>query len=140
MKKTIQTKFDKKHDIVLYLGDCRDLLSDIPDESIDLTVTSPPYYVGKEYDTSTESDSFVDLLREIFPEILRVTKTGGSICWEVGYHVKKGVVTPLDFLVHTIASKQEGLVLRNRIICMPFDQHIQVPLSINLIRSSIEYN
>ncbi|MCK4504642.1 MAG: site-specific DNA-methyltransferase [Candidatus Aegiribacteria sp.] len=116
MKKTIQTEFDNNHDIVLYLGDCRDLLSGIPDESIDLTVTSPPYYVGKEYDTSTESDAFVDLLKEVFPEILRVTKKGGSICWEVGYHVKKGVVTPLDFLVHTIASMQEGLVLRNRII------------------------
>jgi adenine-specific DNA-methyltransferase len=50
------------------------------------------------------------------PLLTRALKTGGSLCWQIGHHVSKGVVTPLDALVYSIFSKQPHLVLRNRII------------------------
>ena len=52
----------------------------------------------------------------ILPEIVRVTKIGGSICWQVGYHVMSGVVIPLDYLVHTRMTGEADVQLRNRII------------------------
>lgn len=50
------------------------------------------------------------------PEILRVVRTGGSICWQVGYHVDMGVVTPLDCLVYQMMSRYPVIRLRNRIV------------------------
>jgi adenine-specific DNA-methyltransferase len=88
----------------------------LPSRSVHLTLTSPPYYIGKTYDSSTDIEEFRRLHEEILPEIVRVTKEGGSICWEVGYHVVKGHYTPLDYIIHAIMSKFSNMYLQNRII------------------------
>lgn len=49
----IKTSFSKENIATLYLGDCLDFLSQIPDRSIQLIVTSPPYNIGKEYEKKT---------------------------------------------------------------------------------------
>lgn len=72
--------------------------------------------MGKAYENSTSVDDFLKLHEIIFPEIVRVTKPGGSICWQVGYHVSHGAVLPLDYLVHQVAETIGDLTLRNRII------------------------
>jgi adenine-specific DNA-methyltransferase len=46
----IKTSFSKGNLATLYLGDCLDFLSQIPDQSIQLIITSPPYNIGKEYE------------------------------------------------------------------------------------------
>lgn len=97
-------------------ADCMELLAQIPDNSVDLTITSPPYCMGKAYESSTSTEDFVEAHEAVLPEVVRVTKNGGSICWQVGYHVLDGVVTPLDFLVHRITDKFPEILLRNRII------------------------
>ena len=43
----ISSTYDAQADVVLYEGDCQDLLASIPSDSIDLIVTSPPYNLGK---------------------------------------------------------------------------------------------
>ena len=45
----ITQTYSKQADVVLYNGDCRDLLKQIPEQEAMLIVTSPPYNVGKEY-------------------------------------------------------------------------------------------
>jgi adenine-specific DNA-methyltransferase len=112
----IHKKFGLEHKVVMIRGDCAKHLAELPDSCIDLTVTSPPYCMGKEYEKTKDLNEFVKAHEQILPEIVRVTKEGGSICWQVGYHVRSGVLTPLDFLVHSIMSKLENLLLRNRII------------------------
>jgi len=92
------------------------LLATLPDASIDLVITSPPYCMGKEYEKSTSADDFLENHRRIFPEIVRVLKSGGSMCWQVGHHVKDGVAIPLDALVYLAAMDFPELVLRNRIV------------------------
>src|ERR1043166_696867 len=92
------------------------LLAAQPDNSIDLIVTSPPYCMGMEYDKYTTTDDFLREHRAILPEVARVLKPGGSACWQVGHHVKEGVVTPLDILVYIAAQDVPELVLRNRIV------------------------
>lgn len=72
--------------------------------------------MGKEYDKSTKIEDFVEAHKLLLPEILRVTKPGGNICWQIGYHLKNKIVTPLDYLVHAIFSSSGELYLRNRII------------------------
>jgi adenine-specific DNA-methyltransferase len=104
-------------DAALLNGDCRKLLAVIPDNSIALTVTSPPYCMGKEYEPGNKIEDFITAHTEILPEIMRVTRPGGSICWQIGYHVDDNVVMPLDYLIFDAMRKlTPAPVLRNRII------------------------
>ena len=59
--------------------DSRDM-SNIPDNSVHLMVTSPPYNVGKQYDEDLDFDKYFDLLRDIFSETYRVLVAGGRAC------------------------------------------------------------
>ncbi|BDE72775.1 methyltransferase [Delftia lacustris] len=93
-----------------------EVLEQLPDNSVDLTVTSPPYCLGKAYESTKDVADFTAFHKKILPEIVRITKPGGSICWQVGSHVVDRVLTPLDFLVYEICRDIGGLTLRNRII------------------------
>ena len=108
--------------ITLHCGDCMDLLRGLPNESVDLVVTSPPYCIGKAYeDPHNDIRTFREQHESMFNELYRVMKPGGSICWQVGYHVSEKCVVPLDYIVYDIfTSHSEQLeypfILRNRII------------------------
>ena len=110
--------FKKGGTATLFNGDSLELLPALPDASVDLTITSPPYCMGKEYESSNSSiEDFVLAHEKILPEVFRATKEGGSICWQVGYHVKNGAVTPLDFLVMDVVRRLvPDLTLRNRVV------------------------
>jgi adenine-specific DNA-methyltransferase len=101
---------------VVFSGDCMDILRPLPDGSISLTITSPPYCMGKEYETSNSINDFIAAHKLILPQVVRVTRDGGSICWQVGYHVEDGCCEPLDYLVFDILRTLPGLNLRNRIM------------------------
>jgi adenine-specific DNA-methyltransferase len=101
---------------ILFAGDCTSLIKDIPDSSIDLTVTSPNYCMGKEYENSTSIEDFIKAHEELLPQIVRITRDGGSICWQVGYHVKEKRVYPLDYAVFSVFQTLKDVVLRNRIV------------------------
>ena len=119
----IQDKFSAENQVTLHHGDCVKLLKSIPDAAVDLIVTSPPYCMGKPYERQSDDlKVFLHKHKKILPEIYRVLKDGGSMCWQVGYHVKNNVVTPLDFVVHEAMEScanealSENLILRNRLI------------------------
>ena len=103
-------------DARLWVGDARDCLQRLPRQSVDLIVTSPPYFVGKEYDSSQHVGDFVEELRRVVPAMLNCLKPGGSLCWQVGNHVLNGRLTPLDAIVISELRSVETLILRNRII------------------------
>ncbi len=84
--------------------------------SVDLIVSSPPYCMGKAYDTSASVKDFIADHERLAPLLVRALRDGGSLCWQVGHHVKNGVVVPLDALVYKIFADQEELLLRNRIV------------------------
>lgn len=112
----IYRRFLLRRKVVLHLGDCVDLLHQLPSNSVDLTVTSPPYCMGKEYERTDRLQHFIEAHLKILPEIVRVTKTGGSICWQIGHHIRNGVVTPLDFVMNDLMRQWPQIILRNRII------------------------
>lgn len=101
----------------LFHGDCIKLIEKLPSDSIDLIVTSPPYCMNKEYESSSDDlQTFIDAHKLLLPEIIRITKPGGNICWQVGFHVKNNTVAPLDFLIYDILKEHTELKLRNRIV------------------------
>lgn len=92
-----------------------DLLREIPDESMQLVVTSPPYNIGKEYEKRLKLADYVEQQAAIISECTRALSTRGSICWQVGNYVDNGEIVPLDTVLYPIF-KNLGLRLRNRII------------------------
>lgn len=87
----------------------------LPDESIQLIVTSPPYNLGKSYEDRSTLEDYVQSQAQVISECVRVLKQTGSICWQVGNHVHRGEVYPLDIVLYPLF-KHHGLLLRNRII------------------------
>ncbi len=95
--------------------DNRAFLRKLPDSSMALIVTSPPYNIGKAYEKRSSLESYVTQQKEIIAECVRLLKDRGSICWQVGNHVQAGEIFPLDTILYPIF-KQHGLKLRNRIV------------------------
>lgn len=61
---------------VVVNGDVRDVLKYVPDESIHLTFTSPPYYNARDYSIYPSYDAYLHFLEEVFLEVYRITKEG----------------------------------------------------------------
>ena len=97
------------------LGDSSKKLKEFENGKFKLIMTSPPYNVGKEYETKKSIEDYLDDQKEIINELVRVLHSTGSICWQVGNFINNGEVFPLDFFYYNIF-KQCGLKLRNRII------------------------
>ncbi len=112
----ISREFSPDSNVVLFHGDRLDLMKSIPDQSVKLVVTSPPYNIGKEYEKRKDLNLYLGEQEDTMREAVRILTDDGSICWQVGNHIAKdGEVFPLDALIYAIG-KRLGLKLRNRII------------------------
>lgn len=100
---------------VIFHGNCLDLLGQIPDKSIQLIITSPPYNIGKSYEKKLKLQTYYEQQKEVIEQCARVLTEQGSICWQVGNHIDNGAVIPLDTLLFPIFHNL-GFVMRNRII------------------------
>ncbi|MGI6235866.1 MAG: DNA-methyltransferase [Christensenellales bacterium] len=96
-------------------GDSLKVLKEIEDGKFDLIITSPPYNVGKSYETKTSIEKYLETQEGIINELIRTLSNKGNLCWQVGNYVDKGEVYPLDIYYYQIF-KKHGLKLRNRII------------------------
>ena len=111
----ISPVFDPTTDFILFEGNCLDLLSQIPDGFVKLVVTSPPYNLGKSYETRLDLDEYLTQQRGVIEECVRVLNGRGNICWQVGNYVNNGEIVPLDVVLYPIFASL-GLHLRNRIV------------------------
>lgn len=101
---------------MLWRGDTEKLLKYLPEEEkYDLVVTSPPYNIGKEYESKNAFEDYLSWQERIIDEIIPRVNDHGSICWQVGNYVDKGKILPLDIEFAPIFKKHQ-LQLRNRII------------------------
>lgn len=111
----ISEKFNSNERIVLFHGSCLDLLKNIPNNSIQLIVTSPPYNIGKEYEKKLKIETYIEQQAEVIKECDRVLTDIGSICWQVGNYVNDGAIIPLDTILYPLFTNL-NLVLRNRMV------------------------
>lgn len=110
--------------IEIYNENCIAVLAKIPNETVQLVVTSPPYCMGKEYENlSDDINSFIKLNKKAIKESHRILQIGGSLCWQVGFHVKESTIVPLDCIIYNIVedinkklADNSKLYLHNRII------------------------
>ncbi len=106
--------FKEKHWQVI-LGDTLTHLQKMESGKFDLIITSPPYNIGKEYETRQSIEAYLDTQKNVIKELMRLTSHQGHICWQVGNYVKNGEIFPLDIFYYHIF-KNFGMKLRNRII------------------------
>ncbi|MBN1284911.1 MAG: site-specific DNA-methyltransferase [Anaerolineae bacterium] len=111
----IAGRFDADAEIVLYNGDVDDFLAAVPDKTVSLIVTSPPYNLGKAYEKRVEIEKYLEAQAATITQLHRVLQDDGSICWQVGNFVEDGEVYPLDIFYYSIF-KRLGMSLRNRIV------------------------
>ena len=100
---------------VIGCEDNRTFMAGLPDEKMKLIVTSPPYNLGKSYESRAPLEVYLEEQREVIDECVRLLHPQGSLCWQVGNYVEEGEIIPLDTLLYPIF-KRLGLKLRNRII------------------------
>ena len=111
----IAEKFSTSEEIVLYPSDCLKLLKTIPDETLKLVITSPPYNIGKEYEKKLKLETYLEQQEAVIRECVRCLSPQGSICWQVGNYVDSSSIMPLDTILYPVFTGL-GLKMRNRII------------------------
>ena len=97
---------------------CQDnieFMRDIPDASMKLIVTSPPYNIGKSYEKRSPLEDYIRDQGRVIAECVRLLHPTGSLCWQVGNYVDDGEVVPLDVMLYPLF-KRHGLKMRNRIV------------------------
>lgn len=87
----------------------------LAEKSMHLIITSPPYNLGKEYETGRSLETYQEEQAATIAEAVRVLHPNGSICWQVGNYIEDGEVFPLDALLYPMF-KVHGLQLRNRLV------------------------
>lgn len=89
-------------------GDVFDSLEEIPDNSVDLVVTSPPYFMqrnygGNELEIGQENFTglYLNIIRGVFDHCRRIIKPTGSVCWNMGdaYRDKSLMLLPYRFAI-----------------------------------------
>ncbi len=112
------------------IGDVREKLKELPDKSIQMCVTSPPYYALRDYGESNQlgledtPEEFVENMVEVFAEVHRVLRDDGTLWLNLGDSYLKN--KQLGFIPQkvAIALQEWGWILRQDIIwakknCMP---------------------
>lgn len=112
---SIEPRYRPDARLILFHGDVSDFLRQIPDESVKLIITSPPYNLGKAYETKVSIDDYLQTQAQVIAQLYRALRPDGSLCWQVGNFVHHGEVFPLDIYYYPLF-KRCDFRLRNRII------------------------
>lgn len=101
-------------------GDSAVLLKSIPANSIDLIITSPPYFQQREYDgggvgNEKKPDDYISALMKIFRECVRVIRPTGSIVFNVGDKYEDSSLLLMPYRFAIAATEQCGVALVNNV-------------------------
>ena len=93
-RKIDKSKVKKKPMGKILCGLCQEVMATLKEESVDLTVTSPPYDNIRDYKGYCfEEDDFKEIVKQLY----RITKKGGVVVWVVGDATMKGSETGTSF-------------------------------------------
>ena len=103
-------------------GDCVELMKEIPNDFIDLTVTSPPYDNLRDYNNEVTWN--FEVFKEVAKELFRITKPGGVVVWVVGDATVNGSETGTSFRQALYFKDVCGFNLHDTMI---YKKHSQYP-------------
>ena len=89
-------------------------MGELPDNSVHLMVTSPPYNVGKEYDEDLSLTEYQDMLGRVWQEVYRVLVPGGRACINVANLGRKPYIPLHAYFIEAMQSL--GFLMRGEII------------------------
>lgn len=89
-------------------------MDDLPDKSVHLAVTSPPYNVGKEYDGDLTMAQYRELLKSVFSELYRVLADGGRACINVANLGRKPYIPLHSYVIQDMLAC--GFLMRGEVI------------------------
>ena len=89
-------------------------MQELPDSSVHLMVTSPPYNVGKDYDENLSLDEYRALLCRVFAETHRVLVTGGRVCINIANLGRKPYIPLHRYVIEDMMGV--GFLMRGEII------------------------
>ena len=95
------TPYWSRGDLALYLGDCLEVMKSAPDGDVALTVTSPPYNIGKEYESTLPLAGYLEWTSKWVAEVYRITASTGAFWLNLGYVSLEGraKAIPLPYLL-----------------------------------------
>jgi modification methylase len=94
-------------------GSCEEM-KEIPDCSVHLMITSPPYNVSKEYDDDLSLNEYLTMLKNSFSETYRVLVNGGRACVNVANLGRKPYIPLSDYISNMMI--EIGFNMRGEII------------------------
>lgn len=89
-------------------------MDELPDRSVHLAVTSPPYNVGKEYDKDLTLEQYRSLLQRVFAELHRVLVEGGRACINVANLGRKPYIPLHSYVIQDMLAA--GFQMRGEVI------------------------
>lgn len=86
---------------IIYNAECNFLMKKLGASLIDLTITSPPYNIGKEYETKLPVEDYIKWCESWMSEIYRLTKYRGAFWLNIGYLSipQEGNAVPIPYLI-----------------------------------------
>lgn len=101
IKKLLGTPTFEAPGALIYSGDCLELMKKLPDALVNLTVTSPPYNIGKEYEDILSIDKYLEWCEQWISSIHRLTNQNGAFWLNLGYLEvpNKGSAVPIPYLL-----------------------------------------
>ena len=102
-------KYFSSNSEFLHLGDTLEFLNTIESKTaaLNLVVTSPPYNIGKEYESAKTLDEYFENQQKVIKAIDKHVKDSGSICWQVGNYINKKEILITDL------TKKKYLIIEN---------------------------
>lgn len=94
-QETLESGTKIKSNVTLLQGDCLELMPNIPDKSIDMVLTSPPYDNLRTYNGSLEWGEHI--WKPVIKDLFRIIKDGGVVVWVVGDATINGSETGTSF-------------------------------------------
>jgi DNA modification methylase len=102
----------------LIVGDSLKLLKEIPDNSINLIITSPPYFQQRDYEVEgaigneKSVEDYLEKILKVFHEAVRITRPDGHIVFNLGDKYKDGslMLVPWRFAIEAISREKVKLI------------------------------
>ena len=94
-------------------GNCADFIPKLPNDYIDLIITSPPYNVGKDYEIGLweNEEEYLQFIYKVLEGLYRVLRPGRFICWNISHRPHKNMP-----VFHAYYMEQTGYKFQNTII------------------------